>query len=479
MIRDEELELEFKFSLSYLYIFVTSRTNFSCFCGFFFLLIISIEFAVSTKGQINFYTSNWELATSAGHQFDELTALAFDETEETLYFNDQLHRNETIFSLKLSSNENHFVERIVKRTKDEKVQGIAFDPLERTLYWTDATSGIIYQMNLNGKQEPSILFKLDESKKPHGIAIDVCRRKLYWTNANIQSSSIERISLDGTKYEVLIDKDIYMPRGIVVDQFSRRIFWVDDRLGDHFSIESANFDGSDRRDIVRKLNHVPFDVAVDKFNVYWTDEQEYAVWRIAKNASQDEAPLKLHSFKENVPKGIVIRNHFLTSQADNPDCKPVVNVIKSTYSTSTPNIQTHHVEVVSGSQSALCLNNGFLDDKTRSCSCQHGFRGEHCEIPVCFNYCIEGTCDISSNGDAMCKCRPGFTGDRCEYDICNNYCLNGGHCTIENNERSCQCASSFHGHRCEKMDVKEMCNRFCNKEDIDDRNLNLEILCNK
>lgn len=474
------------FTLPPIYFSYPNSTE-SCIFSFvfpFFLFPDNLEFAVSSKGQINFYTSDWKLATTAAHQFDEMTALAFDETDETLYFNDQIQYNETIFSLKLSSNGNHFFERIVeKRTQGEKVEGIAFDPLERKLYWTDATNGIIYQMDLNGKQEPSVLLKFNNSKRPHSIAVDVCRRKLYWTNANLHNSTIERISLDGSNYEILIERDVHMPRGIFIDQYTNRLYWGDDLPGDHYSLESANLDGSDRKDVVRGLYHVPFDVAVDETSVYWTDEQDSGIWQIGKNATEDDKPVKLQNFTErSMPRAIVTRSHFLSAQANNPDCRTIINLIKSTIATSTPRISSS-----SSSDRMLlgdnidapnkCLNNGRFDGG--ACVCPRDYQGAHCEIPKCYNYCVEGTCEIAPSGNAVCRCRPGFSGDRCENDVCNNYCLNGGHCLIENDERSCQCPTSYFGHRCENMNIKEMCTRFCNKEDIDARNIDLEVVCNK
>lgn len=404
-----------------------------------------------------------------------MTALAFDEVDETLYFNDQIHNNETIFSLKLSSNQNHYVERVVNKTKNEKVQGIAFDPLERTLYWTDTTNGIIYQMNLNsGKQEPTVLIKLTNSKKPHGIALDLCHRKLYWTNANIMSSSIERISLDGSNYEILIEKDLYMPRGIVVDQYTHRIFWVDDLQGEHFSVESANLDGGDRKYLVRMLYHVPYDVAVDESNVYWTDEQDSAIFRISKNATLDDQPIKVQNFTNSVPKGIMIRSHFLSAQSNDPVCRSVIELIKQSIMTSTASVPIRHADT-----SERCFNNGHFNETTSTCQCYRDFKGARCEIPKCYNYCVEGKCEIAKNGNPVCKCRDGWTGDRCENDVCNNYCLNGGRCLMDNEERTCQCAASFFGQRCENMNIQEMCTRFCNKEDIDIQNINFEVVCNK
>lgn len=443
----------------------------------FFSLFTISEFVVSTKGRINFYTPEWELVTSAAHQFDELSAIAFDEIEEILYFNDQSHQNSTIFSLKLSPTDHHESEGIVKKTQKEKVQGIALDPLERTLYWTDATNGIIYQMNLNTNQEPSVFMK--DLILPQGIAIDVCRRKLYWTSVDIstKNSTIGIISLDVGSEAKNIIYGLDLPRGIVVDQFSERIFWVDDLVGEHFTVESANLDGSDRKTIVKDMFHSPFDVTVDESNIYWTDTQENAVWTVKKNASDHEnVPVRIKNFTLwNSPKGIIRRNHFMTSQAKNPDCKSVIDMIKTTVYPTTSTTTETFVPL----SNAQCLNNGRFDEKTKSCHCQIGYKGNLCEIPICYNYCIEGTCHVTSNGNTQCKCNDGFSGERCEIDLCSNHCLHGGHCTIENGAVNCQCPPSFYGNRCENMDIKEMCIRFCNNEDIDYRGFNMQTICNK
>lgn len=42
--------------------------------------------------------SSWQTIATAAHEFDELSALTFDESEELIYFNDLKHRNGSIFS---------------------------------------------------------------------------------------------------------------------------------------------------------------------------------------------------------------------------------------------------------------------------------------------------------------------------------------------------------------------------------------------
>lgn len=360
--------------------------------------------------------------------------------------------------------------QIVRKAANEIVEGIAIDPVDNVLYWTDATNAIIYKMSLINQEQPSVLIELDKKKIPHGIAIDVCRRKLYWTSKNhFSRPSIEQISLDGTNHKVLIDQGVDLPRGIVVDQYSKRIFWLDDKSGHHFTVQSANLDGSDPKTIVRSINNAPQDITVDVSNVYWTDTQEMAIWSAPKNLFEQDTAVRVQQFNlSDEPYGIIARNHLLNARNNQlKECESVINGIKTTYK----------LENTSDFSIQQCLNYGELNPKTNMCQCKHGFRGSHCEVADCFNYCIGGTCEISTSGDAQCKCHAGYTGDRCETDSCNNYCLNGGHCTVKNDERHCQCPNSYYGHRCEKMDFKEMCTRFCNKEDIDDRSLDFETVC--
>lgn len=445
----------------------------------------SWDFAVTTKGQINFYGSDWSQITSAAHQFDELSAITFDESEETVYFNDQSNNNGTIFALKLSLDDNHRVERVVQKTKDELIQGIAFDPLERVLYWTDARNKIIYQLAVDKNEEPSILIKLDQTKIPHGIAVDVCRRKLYWTNANHRNPTIERCSLDGSKYEVIINDGLFMPMGITVDQYTKRIYWVDDLAGNHYSVESAALDGTQRNEVIKNLFNAPFNLATDKDNIYWTDLTHETIWGVDKNNTKLEQPRRVQNFTQR-PKGIVSRNYLLSLQADNPECKNVVQKIRDTLLKSSTTDKTAATTTITTTTvtpavpilpTVFCLNDGVVNPKTNTCICTKQFKGIHCELPLCHNYCIEGKCHITSTGYAQCTCHPGFEGDRCEKDVCSGFCLNGGRCALENEEPICRCAPSFSGRHCETMDTNELCDRFCNEEQIDGVDVNLPKLC--
>lgn len=415
-----------------------------------------------------------------------MTAIAFDETEELLYFNDQSHNNSSIFSLQLSKENdyNHRIEHLVVKTKDELVQGIAYDPLDRVLYWTDSKNNLIYHLPIENKEDgPKMLIELTKATIPKGIAIDVCRRKIYWTNANAQHPTIERASVDGSKHEVLINQNLLMPSSIAVDQFSRRIFWVDrDVEGNHYSIESAAFDGTDRKQLVNDTNNAPFNLAVDHDRIYWTDVRNAAVWRINKNHSVGAMPETVQKYIKNNPQGIIARGNLLSTQSNNSECIAVVDKIKTDLVTPNPTTDAAATVVTSSTAanypSGRCLNSGVINKKTGTCICTNEYKGVHCEISRCHNFCLEGTCYVSSTGYAQCSCYPGYTGERCEQDLCYGFCLNGGRCGFERNEPVCQCSQSYHGRHCEQMNVQEMCRDFCDNG-INDSELNLFELCGK
>lgn len=440
------------------------------------------EFAVTTKGKITFFDANWNQTTSAAHQFNDLSAITFDETEETLYFNTHNDNNGSIFSLKLSNDDyTHHVEKILQKTDGEVIESLAFDLYERELYWTDSRKKLIYQASVDGLVDTKVLLNFTNDRIPRGIAIDPCRRKIYYTNTNHTNPSIERASLDGSDQEILIsnkegDKPLFMPMGIAVDQFSKRIFWVDNLEGNHFAVVSAALDGTDIRTLVRDVENNPYGITVDRDNVYWTDHTHQAVWKISKNATVKDRPEIIQNML-TIPFGIISRNHLLSTQGNNPECTTIIKKIKERllveYTTS--------VNVLSSTPPPqnYCLNNGELNPKTNTCICPNEFKGARCEVPICFNYCIQGTCSVTSTGYANCRCDAGFTGERCEVDLCRGFCLNSGRCDFEEGEPVCHCSSSFNGRHCENVNTEKLCLDFCENGVEESGDLDLSKICGK
>lgn len=358
------------------------------------------------------------------------------------------------------------------------IEALAFDMFERDLYWADTKKKTIYQANVDKPAEPKVIIQFNNDRIPRGLAIDPCRRKVYYTNSNHTNPSIERASLDGSQREVLIsntgsEKVLFMPIGIAVDQFSSRIYWVDNLEGNHFAVESAAFDGTDRRTLVKDVENNPFGITVDRDNVFWTDHTHQAVWRISKNSTIKERPQIVQNIS-TIPWGIISKSHLLSTQGSNPECKTVVTKVKDEILTghssenplsTTPKPQDY------------CLNNGDLNPKTNTCICPNEFNGPRCEISVCHNYCVQGACSVTSTGYAKCRCDAGYTGERCEIDLCRGFCLNGGHCDFEQDQPVCHCSSSFSGRHCENMNAEKLCEEYCENGRVDAGDHDVSKIC--
>lgn len=431
---------------------------------------------------MNFYDADWKLVNSAAHNFKELSAIAYDDMTDTIYFNAKEHDSGTIVSLKLSNDKSKIpsFDTVVQRTDHGCIKGMAFDPLDRVLYWTDSCNRTIFRKALGDDEQTmaengTVWMKLTNDDQPMGISIDVCRRKVYWTNWAAKAtlnSTVKRASMNQEKEEVIINI-AGTPNGVAVDQFSRRLFWVDDLEGDDFNVSSSAFDGTDRRIVVSESGNDPVNLAVDREFVYWTDTTHRTIWRAHKERNTKNTPERVaHNFTQT-PNGIILRSSLLSAQANNEDCSKTIAVIKAknkptreATTTSTP----ANLEAV-----PFCLN-PMKDMPADRCICAPGFVGNHCERSLCHNYCVHGKCEVDSTGNPKCECSNGYEGTRCDQDVCDGYCLNG-RCTAVNSKPFCSCEISYYGERCQHMELPEVCRDWCDTKDDGKYGHDLVKLC--
>ncbi|XP_036337286.1 protein cueball-like isoform X2 [Rhagoletis pomonella] len=470
---------------------------------FYVNTVLAWDFAVTTQSKIVFYDEHWKEVMSSAHQFEHIGAITFDEAEEKIYFSDELHHNGSIFSLMIPKDyeDPHLIEKMVQRTKNEAVRSLAYDPLDRKLYWSDLLNKKILMVSVDANETTTPNVFIDFTKEvtlPDGIAIDFCRRQLYWTNSNFSNASIERIGLDGSDRTVIVRGDMFAPHGIVVDQLTDRIYYVVAQRGVHFSVESANLDGTDRTVIMKGLNNEPFSLAVTTDAIFWTDNTNRAIWGHSKFVNDPES---ITPAKEEVedggnvameektgarmilqfgvkPRGIVARVHYLTHSVNDQHCHQVVASIKSRLlsfvkpTDSALDVNTNFL------RQNYCLNGGEFVAQTNRCICKVGFKGERCQNNECFNYCMHGTCVISSLGLPTCECPRGYYGGRCQWYKCAGHCLNNGWCAIEDSgEPSCSCKDNFSGARCEQNST-EICALYCKILKLEpDTNTNIPLGC--
>lgn len=410
------------------------------------------DLAVAIRDTVELLYSNGSLLGSAAQQFSQLKALTFDNIRHQFVVSDVDQHNDTIYSVQLTRETD--ITPIVSNLPDD-IQGLAIDPITDILYWTDTLNGTINYVSLQDPSHESKVLLQFDNQYPQDLAIDVCRRYIYWTNSELDRPTIERAKLDGQDREVIIENDLFMPTGIAVDHYTQRIFWGDKREGIYYRIESARFDGSERRLVFEGTHQKPIGVAVDANAVYWTDVTNNALWKKHKNI--DHEPLKLRHFKEN-PMGIVTK-HLVQNISD---CAAFFDALVH-YNGSVKEYFEVAYDNESSSEVLECLNGGeFIND---GCLCKRGFTGEKCEMQLCHNYCLHGSCYLSSMGAPKCKCPLGFRGNRCERDMCVGFCLNDGRCYNSPNttfDVNCQCRDGFAGKRCEKnVNTDDLCATFC------------------
>ncbi|XP_041839000.1 nidogen-1-like [Melanotaenia boesemani] len=151
---------------------------------------------------------------------------------------------------------------------DRVVIAVAFDCVERMIYWTDITGPAISKASLDGGDIVPLITK--ELQSPEGIAIDHVARLVFWTDS--MRDTIEVSKLDGSQRRVLFDTDLVNPRPIVTNPAYGRLYWADwNRDGP--KIEMSNMDGTDRSILVKDDLGLPNGLTFDLDNqqLCWAD----------------------------------------------------------------------------------------------------------------------------------------------------------------------------------------------------------------
>ncbi|CAB3247730.1 unnamed protein product [Arctia plantaginis] len=405
----------------------------------------SWDIAVTTGNQLEFYSNNTK-TYSEGVQFKDLTALAYDAVHNMLLFADKQNDNASIFSYYLATKKN---QALVRRRSYENIHGLAFDPVKGMLFWTDTIDRSIYWISMKpGSTNDlygNLLITMDD-EIPRAIAVDSCRGYIYWTNTNIMKPTIERARFNGTEREVLIDSDIYMPVSIAIDQMTKKIYWADDKEGIHYSIESADLDGKNRKTLLVGTNHRPTALTISKDSVYWVDLDYRTIWRLPKNPPKDAEPIKYIEFTNKMPFGIAANYPIQEQISGHGECENLANLSQNNSAIN----DSFNVPTDVG---LFCVHGTKVNGRS-ICKCKPGYTGERCDISVCQNYCLQGDCSFTTEGQPKCRCKTGFSGTRCEIDVCQGHCLNHGTCSLDNTSQAvCQCIGDYEGSRCEKLKI--------------------------
>ncbi|KAI4529445.1 hypothetical protein MG293_020693, partial [Ovis ammon polii] len=151
---------------------------------------------------------------------------------------------------------------------DKVIIGLAFDCVDKMIYWTDISQPSIGRASLHGG-EPTTIIRQDLGS-PEGIALDHLGRNIFWTDS--QLDRIEVAKLDGTQRRVLFETDLVNPRGIVTDSVRGNLYWTDWNR-DNPKIETSYMDGTNRRILVQDDLGLPNGLTFDAYSsqLCWVD----------------------------------------------------------------------------------------------------------------------------------------------------------------------------------------------------------------
>ncbi|GAA6100747.1 nidogen-1 isoform X1 [Tachysurus ichikawai] len=141
---------------------------------------------------------------------------------------------------------------------DTVVIAVAYDCMDKMVYWSDITQPSISRASVQGGQPTAVITK--DLGSPEGLAIDHLSRNMYWTDS--AHDRIEVSTLDGQHRRVLFDTDLVNPRAIIADPVNGRLYWADWNR-DSPKIEMSNMDGTDRTVLVKDDLELPNGLSFD------------------------------------------------------------------------------------------------------------------------------------------------------------------------------------------------------------------------
>ncbi|MFT7807036.1 nidogen-1 [Arapaima gigas] len=182
------------------------------------------------------------------------------------------------------------------RSELESPEGIAVDHLGRTMFWTDSMRDVIEVASLDGSQR-RILFNTDLIN-PRAIVTDPVNGYLYWADWNRDAPKIEASYMDGTSRRVLVKDNLMLPNGLTYDPQTSQLCWAD---AGTLKVECMTPSLGNRRKVLDGVQY-PFGITSYGRNLYYTDWKRDAV--IAANSYAGKETDEFHPQKQSRLYGI-------------------------------------------------------------------------------------------------------------------------------------------------------------------------------
>ncbi|EDO49133.1 predicted protein [Nematostella vectensis] len=198
----------------------------------------------------------------------------------------------------------------------KRPEGLAVDWCSKKLYWTDSEveTNRIEVSNMDGRFRKVLFW--ENLGQPRAIAVDPASGYMFWTDWG-EEPKIERAGMDGTQRTVIVSKDIFWPNGLTIDHNDKRIYWTDAK---QHHIATTDFNGKEKRTIIRGTLPHPFAVSLYGNKLYWTDWTTKSIHSCNKKTgfgrlklqSNVYSPMGIHVFEkarqDPLPKGCGLNN---------------------------------------------------------------------------------------------------------------------------------------------------------------------------
>lgn len=144
-------------------------------------------------------------------------------------------------------------------------EDIALDTVGRNAYITDAgIPAIVACSYINGHCKIIVTVQLH---KPRAIIADSSTGWVTFTDWG-DRPGIYLTSMDGRRFETLIESDVVWPNGLAADPSTDSLYWADARLN---KIERIDLKTRVRTIVIKEKNTNPFSVSLFENRIYWSD----------------------------------------------------------------------------------------------------------------------------------------------------------------------------------------------------------------
>ncbi|XP_071088674.1 sushi, von Willebrand factor type A, EGF and pentraxin domain-containing protein 1-like [Haliotis cracherodii] len=163
-----------------------------------------------------------------------------------------------------SVNMSDFKHKAVALPDNVRLGSSGYDPVTNHIFYADKNRPAIHSV---GPTHSKTYIKLNWAATVDGLAIDPVSRLIFYTDRG--NDVIGVVTIATKHHKIIIQENTHMPRHIEVDPVNGVMYWID--WGKDNKIERANYDGSDRRVLVKSVWPEGLSLDREAGRLYWGD----------------------------------------------------------------------------------------------------------------------------------------------------------------------------------------------------------------